>query len=235
MILKLENVSKYYPVPGSTQTREVLKDICLEIKKGDSLSVTGPSGSGKSTLLNIMGTLDKPSSGFLSFRNEDISKLDNNQLATIRNSSIGFVFQLHHLLPQLSLLENILIPTLPNKNKTNNKELVKKAMTLLESVGLTDKINQKPGQLSGGECQRTAVVRALINDPELILADEPTGSLDKESAAQLGELLSKLNKDHNVAMVVVTHSEELANMMNSVYDLSGGRLSLSEIAGKNKQ
>ena len=227
MIITLKNISKHYKIPGSANNREVLNNINLEIKKGDSLAITGPSGSGKSTLLNIMGTLDLPGSGKVIFKGKDVSKLDNNQLASIRNSNIGFVFQLHHLLPQLNLFENIMLPLIPQKNKNKRNEASARAMDLLESVGLADNIYQKPGQLSGGECQRAAVVRALINEPELILADEPTGSLDQESAQQLGELLSQINIEHKVAIVIVTHSTTLANKMKTTYNLSAGRLLLT--------
>ncbi len=226
MILKLDNISKQYLIPQSSDIREVLDGISLELRKGDSIAVTGPSGSGKSTLLNIMGTLDHPSSGTISFKGEDIGKLDNNHLASIRNTNIGFVFQLHHLLPQLNLFENIMLPLIPQKDKNLREKANEKAMNLLDSVGLVDKIFQKPGQLSGGECQRAAVVRALINEPELILADEPTGSLDQDSAHILGELLFQINIKHKVAIVVVTHSMELANKMKTVYHLSKGKLML---------
>jgi ABC-type lipoprotein export system ATPase subunit len=175
-------------------------------------------------LLNIIGTIDTPSSGKILFKGQDVNTFNEKQLSDIRNRSIGFVFQFHHLLPQLSLLENILVPTIPLRSKINGKELTERAMELLSSVGLTERIHQRPGQLSGGECQRAALVRALINQPELILADEPTGSLDQDSAFQLGELLLDINRKHNVAMVVVTHSLTLAEKMSTIYRLSKGKL-----------
>ncbi len=226
MIVELKNVGKVYETPELITDREVLGNINLIINSGDSIAVSGPSGSGKSTLLNIIGTLDKPSSGNVVFNRTDISGLDQNQLANIRNQKIGFIFQFHHLLPQLTLMENILLPVIPQKKKLKNSEITERAMGLIDTVGLADRIYQHPGQLSGGECQRAAVVRALINQPDLILADEPTGSLDQESARQLGDLLSEMNNKHNVALVVVTHSQELAEKMRTIYNLENGKLNL---------
>lgn len=224
MIIELNKVGKTFINPGINIQRDVLKDINLKINSGDSIAIVGPSGSGKSTLLNIIGTLDSPTSGNVNFKGVDITTYDEKGLAEIRNKSIGFVFQFHHLLPQLSLIENVLVPTIPLNGKSNSKEITSRAMELLESVGLKERIHQRPGQLSGGECQRAALVRALINQPELILADEPTGSLDQDSAAQMGELLLDINKKFSVALVVVTHSLSLAERMKSIYRLSHGRL-----------
>lgn len=224
MIVELDNISKYYEIPGSQNTREILKGVSLQVSTGDSLAVIGPSGSGKSTLLNILGTLDKPNSGSVRFGGKKIETLDEKQLAAIRNQHIGFVFQLHLLLPQLNLIENVLLPTLPLLNKEKDKKVEERAMELLESVNLEDKILQRPGQLSVGECQRAALVRALINEPELILADEPTGSLDQKTSEQIGDLLAKINADFKIAMVVVTHSEKLAGKMKHVLKLGSGKL-----------
>ncbi len=224
MIIELNKVGKSYINPGTNIQRDVLSDINLTVNNGDSLAIVGPSGSGKSTLLNIVGTLDIPSSGTVKFKGEDVIGFDEKRLAQIRNQSIGFVFQFHHLLPQLSLIENVLVPVIPQNRKVKGKAINARAMELLDSVGLVDRIHQRPGQLSGGECQRAALVRALINQPEMILADEPTGSLDQDSAAQLGELLLDINKKHNVAIVVVTHSLTLAEKMKTIYRLSHGRL-----------
>jgi len=224
MLVTLKNISKHYQNPGSGLWQEVLTDISLEINPGDALAVAGPSGSGKSTLLNIIGTLDQPSSGQVSFDGTNISSLTENQLATFRNQHIGFVFQQHYLLPQLSLLENVLLPVIPVKDKTRRNEATVRATQLLSEVGLADKMHHLPGQLSGGECQRGAVVRAMINEPGLILADEPTGSLDQDSAAQIGELLSEINRKNKVTIIVVTHSEKLASKMNRVYGILNGRL-----------
>lgn len=224
MIVELANISKSYVNPGTNVQREVLSGIDLTIKSKELISIVGPSGSGKSTLLNIIGTIDSPSSGKILFKGQDLNAFKEKQLSEIRSRSIGFVFQFHHLLPQLSLLENILVPTIPLRSNINGKDLTERAMELLSSVGLTARIHQRPGQLSGGECQRAALVRALINQPELILADEPTGSLDQDSAFQLGELLLDINRKHNVAMVVVTHSLTLAEKMIKMYRLSKGKL-----------
>lgn len=226
MKIELENISKHYGSPDGTSSPEVLKDISLAIGAGDSLAFVGPSGSGKSTLLNVIGGLDKPSSGRVLFNGQDLWDMDDRQLAGYRNNHIGFVFQLHHLLPQLTLMENVLIPLIPQKDRARQKAGPDRAMILLAEVGLGDKIHQRPGQMSVGECQRAAVVRALINEPSFILADEPTGSLDQRSAENLGELLARLNKDFNVAVVVVTHSESLAEKMNAVYHLADGQLNL---------
>ena len=206
MLVELQNVSKYYENPQTGNTQEVLKDISLTMEKGESIAIVGPSGCGKSTLLNIIGTLDKPSSGIASLNGNKINSLNDNELSELRNKDVGFVFQMHHLLEQLNLLENVLLPTIPLKDKKLKESAHQRAMDLLKSVGLEYKISQRPGQLSGGECQRTAVVRALINQPKLLLADEPTGSLDSDSAKQLGDILIKLNKEYQLALVVVTHS-----------------------------
>lgn len=224
MKIELDHINKFYQSGDGGNRQDVLKDISLTIQPGDVMAIVGPSGSGKSTLLNIIGTLDQPSSGSVFFNGEDISKMNDKRLAALRNQHIGFVFQLHHLLPQLTLLENVLLPVIPLKDKAMLKSARSKAMGLLDSVGLSDKIKQRPGQMSVGECQRGAVVRALINNPGLILADEPTGSLDQASAEQMGELLSRLQKEHNLAMIVVTHAESLAVRLNNVYHLVDGKL-----------
>ncbi len=224
MIAELENIHKIYTNNKSGIKREVLGGISLSIGKGEALSIVGPSGSGKSTLLNIIGTLDMPTTGIVKFNGNEINNYTENQLAAIRNQKIGFIFQSHHLLPQLNLLENVLLPTIVLEDKSKKKLAQERALQLLEKVGLADKVQQLPGQLSGGECQRTAVVRALINEPELLLADEPTGSLDKKSADRIGELLSDINKEEGVALIVVTHSISLANKIGNSYNLSEGRI-----------
>lgn len=224
MIVELENVSKSYTNQGIVTSRDVLTEINLSVKKGDAISIIGPSGSGKSTLLNILGTLDQPTSGSVKIKGNNVNQYSEKQLAEIRNKHIGFIFQLHHLLPQLNLIENVLVPTIPFADKSYRKQAHKRAMELLNAVGLADKIYQHPGQLSGGECQRATVVRALINEPDLILADEPTGSLDQDSADHMGELLSEINRNQNVAMIIVTHSMELAKKMDSIYKLDHNKL-----------
>jgi len=222
MIIELNNITKTYI--NADIKREVLKGIDLSVEKGATFSIVGPSGSGKSTLLNIIGTLDNPSSGTMKFDGRDLSQYTANQLAEIRNKKIGFIFQSHHLLPQLNVIENVLVPTIPSKDKAKKKLAAERAINLLEYVGLKDKTHQLPGQLSGGEAQRTAVVRALINEPEIILADEPTGSLDLDSSMMIGELLSKINKEKNVALIVVTHSKILANSIGNIYSIKNGLL-----------
>lgn len=224
MTAELINISKHYKIPKINHIRKVLDNISFSINKGEAVAITGPSGSGKSTLLNILGTLDIPTSGIVKLNGKEINTYSEKKLAEIRNKNIGFIFQMHYLLPQLSLIENVLLPVIPIKDKTITKTAKTRAEELLASVGLSDKIHQRPGQLSGGECQRTAVVRALINNPKIILADEPTGSLDKKSSDKLGELLLKINKKHDVAMIVVTHSQKLAEKMNIIYKLDNGKL-----------
>ncbi|MGZ2371266.1 ABC transporter ATP-binding protein [Ancylomarina sp. YFZ004] len=223
-MLKLDKITKYYEVPETTIRRTVLDELSLEINKGDRIAILGPSGSGKSTLLNVMSSLDVPNSGTVRIDGDEISSLNSDQLAQFRNKKIGFVFQSHHLLPQLSLLENVLLPYLPEKDKTVKKEAEQRALELLEFVGLSNQIHQRPGQMSGGECQRAAVVRALIHEPKLILADEPTGSLDKESADQLAKLFVRINEEQAVTMVVVTHSQDLAQHMNRICRIEDGKI-----------
>ena len=223
MKIELSNISKKYQTPGVAAVREVLKNITMTVDPGDSIAIVGPSGSGKSTLLNIMGTLDLPDSGVVNIDGKNTREMTGHELASFRNRKLGFVFQLHYLLPQLSLLENVLVPVIAQSKPMRQKAVIR-AKELLENVGLADRASQKPGQMSVGECQRGALVRALINNPELILADEPTGSLDAESAEMLGDLLVKINREKNISLVVVTHSEKLATRMKQVYHLTGGQL-----------
>lgn len=226
MILELENIYKHFYLNNSEEKLQILDNLNLSVEKGDTIAITGPSGSGKSTLLNIIGTLDIPSSGSVKLNGSELTKLNNNQLSDIRNENIGFVFQLHHLLPQLNLLDNILLPTLNCTDKSKKKLSNERARFLLNEVGLSERINQYPGELSGGECQRAAVVRALINEPEILLADEPTGSLDYSNSEQISELLLHLNKTQNVTLITVTHSQDIANQMNKNYLLNQGNLIL---------
>jgi len=228
MLLELEHIEKRYATPDGKNSLIILRDISIKIADGESIAILGPSGSGKSTLLNIMGALDRPTAGKIRLAGQDLSKLTNQELAKVRNQQIGFIFQLHHLLPQCTALENVLIPTIPHEKYKNAPESINRAKELLKRVGLTDRMDYRPGQLSGGECQRTAVVRALINNPKLILADEPTGSLDQLTALSLGKLLHELNQEQKVAIITVTHSTALANLMNRRFQLSNG--SLSEIS-----
>ncbi len=233
-MLELINVSKTYPSPGNQASDCVLKDITLKIAPGESLVIVGPSGSGKSTLLNIIGALDRPTSGKVLFDGSDLAKLSEEQLARIRNRHIGFVFQLHHLLPQCTVLENVLVPTLVDKfsprvfwrRQKRGRGMTDegRAVELLERVGLKNYLLHRPGELSVGERQRTAVVRALINRPKLLLADEPTGSLDETTAESIADLLVELNRTEKVALIVVTHSIRLAERIGPVMELTGGVL-----------
>jgi len=223
-LLSLSNISKSYP--SGSSLRKVLDNLSLEINKGETIAIVGPSGSGKTTLLNIIGTLDNADSGEAVFEGTDLMKMNSTLLPAFRNRKIGMVFQLHHLLPQCTLWENVLIPTLPLK--LNIGEAEHRAETLLKRTGIWEQRFQKPSELSGGECQRAAVVRALINQPSLILADEPTGALDHENALILINLLLELNKEQGTALVIVTHSMELASKMGKVYRIEAGRLILEE-------
>jgi ABC-type lipoprotein export system ATPase subunit len=223
-LLELQDIYKQYESAGRTAWNPVLQGIDLKVTEGSSLAVVGPSGSGKSTLLNLMGCLDHPSSGKVLLAGRDLSTCSDRDLSRIRNQDIGFIFQLHHLLPQCTALENVLIPTIPYSNGKNEKEMSDQAENLLVKVGLKNQMHQFPGQLSGGECQRIAVVRALINSPKLLLADEPTGSLDSDTAAELGKLLTDLNREIKITLIVVTHSLELAKLMGRTYRLDHGKL-----------
>jgi ABC-type lipoprotein export system ATPase subunit len=224
MLAELQNISKHYLQPGSDIPNIILSQISCTIGEKDSIAIVGPSGSGKSTLLNILGTLDQPSSGKVILDGHEVLSMNQNQLAGFRNQFIGFVFQLHHLLPQLTLLENVLLPSMPLKDKATRKIAVERAHQLIERVGLKNQISQRPLHMSVGECQRAAVVRALVNQPRLLLADEPTGSLDSENASQLAQLLAELNREQNLAVVIVTHSMDLASRMQKKYQLTSGKL-----------
>jgi len=222
-LLEVRNVCKSYRSEGGGSI-DVLRNVNLALSKGESLAIFGPSGCGKSTLLNLIGTLDRPTSGEVLLEGTDLQTLDERALARLRNRRIGFVFQLHHLLPQCTVLENVLLPTLADPNSEGSAKVNQRAEWLLERVGLADRRHHRPGQLSGGERQRTAVARALINEPHLLLADEPTGSLDRASAESLGDLLVELNRDAGVTLVVVTHSPELAGRMSRICQIRDGQL-----------
>lgn len=222
-VLRLKEVGKSYAV-ASGERLSILRGVELELAGGESIAVIGPSGSGKSTLLNIIGTLDRPTSGEVWLNGREVTGLNDLELADIRNREIGFVFQAHHLLPQCTVLENVLVPTLASKDKENRDEAPRRARDLLERVGLGARLDHRPGQLSGGERQRVAVVRALINRPKLLLADEPTGALDHASAQNLAELLNTLNREENVTQIVVTHSLDLAAKMGRIFELVSGTL-----------
>jgi ABC-type lipoprotein export system ATPase subunit len=223
--LKLNQISREYAAPGGG-TLAVLRSIDLEIPCGASAAIVGPSGSGKSTLLQIIGTLDRPSHGQVWLDGQDVAALPELELASIRNRKLGFVFQSHHLLPQCTVWENVLLPTLAgNLPDAGPETIVQRAERLLKRAGISERKHHRPGQLSGGERQRVAVVRALINQPGLLLADEPTGALDQASAGEIGQLLLELNREEGVTLIVVTHALDLARTMNQVYTLRGGTLS----------
>jgi lipoprotein-releasing system ATP-binding protein len=216
--LTLTRVSKQFDT--TARAVEVLRDLSFEITTGQSLAIVGPSGSGKSTLLHLIGTLDKPSSGKIELGGEDPFTLTEPQLAKFRNQSIGFVFQDHHLLPQYSVLENVLIPTLAFRNGDQDPE--KRGRELLQRVGLAHRLDHLPAELSGGERQRVAVARALINAPQLLLCDEPTGNLDRATANTVASLLFELHREQRNILIIVTHSLELAARCQRRFELVEG-------------
>src|SRR5258708_7161816 len=222
MALEVQHLCKDYPTRSGPLP--ILRDLNLQLGRGEALAVMGPSGSGKSTLLHILGTLDQPTRGQVTLAGTNPFTLAEPQLAAFRNRRIGFVFQAHHLLPQCTVLENVLVPTIPIKDPALRGSAEGRARTLLERVGLGARLGHRPGQLSGGERQRVAVVRALINQPKLLLADEPTGALDRASAQELGQLLLELNREQGVTLMVVTHALELATKMERVLELRDGTL-----------
>lgn len=222
MLLELSNVTKRFAAVDGAEAPEILRGVDLSVEAGESLAIVGPSGSGKSTLLHIIGTLDEPTEGSVYLGDRDLTKLNADELARVRNEEMGFIFQMHHLLPQCTVLENVLVPTLVHAGGGSDAEA--RAKRLLERVGLAHRIGHRPGQLSGGEQQRVAVVRALINEPKLLLADEPTGSLDQKTADSLATLLGELNKEEGVTLIVVTHAMSLAERMGKVMRLEEGRL-----------
>lgn len=217
-MLNAQNIHKNY---GQL---EVLKGVDLELDKGEIVSIVGPSGSGKSTLLHILGTLDRPGQGKIVINGNEINSLNDKQLAAFRNRNIGFVFQFHHLLPEFTAVENVCIPGWI-MGERKKKEVAERAQSLLESLGLGGRLENKPGALSGGEQQRVAVARALINDPLIIFADEPTGNLDSGNARELHQLFFDLRSQFNQTFLIVTHNEELAKMSDRILHMKDGRMS----------
>jgi lipoprotein-releasing system ATP-binding protein len=218
--LLAENLSKQFPTRGEPLV--VLRNVSLAMQSGENLAILGPSGSGKSTLLGVLGTLQPPSGGRVTLDGQDPFQLPEPQLAAFRNRQIGFVFQEHYLLPQCSVLENVLLPAIaagPVRPAT-----VKRAEMLLDRVGLGERSDHRPAELSGGERQRAALARALIQAPKLLLADEPTGNLDRTSAARIGRLLLELQSQEQMILIVVTHSQRLAAMMGRQLELNEGEL-----------
>ena len=218
MSLTLQKLCKTYPTRGGELS--VLRDVNLALGAGEALAIIGPSGSGKSTLLYLLGTLERATSGTYKLGDQEPFRLSDAALARFRNRSIGFVFQDHHLLPQCSVLENVLIPTLAGASEN----LEGRARQLLERVGLTDRLDHRPAELSGGERQRVAVARALIHKPLLLLADEPTGNLDRKTAQTVGQLLIEMHQQEKTTLIVVTHSPELAKMLPKQMEMLDGAL-----------
>jgi lipoprotein-releasing system ATP-binding protein len=219
--LVVENITKEFPTRAESLV--VLREISLAMSAGENLAILGPSGSGKSTLLFILGTLDRPTSGSMKLRGADPFTLDEPKLADFRGQQIGFVFQDHYLLPQCSVLENVLLPTVAQNGP--DAGLVDRAKMLIDRVGLSSRIEHRPAELSGGERQRVAVARALIRKPLLLLADEPTGNLDRATSTSVGKLLLELQKEEQTIMIVVTHSLELAGLFDRRLELNEGMLS----------
>ncbi len=222
-ILELKNINKVYKTKA--EEIHILKDINFVARKGDFISIQGKSGSGKTTLLNIIGLLDEASNGVMEIDEKQINYKNEKIKNKIRHEKIGFVFQFHYLLNEFTALENVMIPALINK-KINKKELKEKARQLLELVELGHRINHKPLELSGGEKQRVAIARALINDPEILLADEPTGNLDSDTSDIINGLFKKINEEKEQAIIIVTHSIELANMAKKRYVIKNGEFKL---------
>ena len=219
-MLLVNKVSKSFHQRGI-----VLSDLDLSVNEGDSVSISGPSGSGKTTLLNIIGLLDRPDSGEITFRGEKVLEYDQEESALYRNRNIGFVFQDHLLLPYLTIRENILLPLLASKTTdTEYNQKVDESVKMMDETGITGIANKYPYQISGGEAQRATLVRALVNKPSILLADEPTGSLDRKNAENLGDLLIRMNNTHGITLILATHSQELADKMRTQYTLSEGKL-----------
>ncbi len=218
-IVSLDSVTKTFPDAEGGARRTVIDSLSLDVAEGESLAIVGPSGCGKSTLLNLMGTLDTPDSGTVTLCGRDVAKLTDRELAALRAAELGFIFQLHHLLPQATVLENVVLPALALPDRGAPAAARERAKDLLAKVGLGDHLAKRPAQLSGGERQRAAVVRALINEPSLLLADEPTGALDQTRAAELVDLLLQLNREEGVALVMVTHDPGQAEQMGRTLQL----------------
>ncbi|MED6300639.1 MAG: ABC transporter ATP-binding protein [Verrucomicrobiota bacterium] len=224
MIVQLDNVSKSYPEGSGNQRREILNNLSLSIESGQSVSVVGPSGCGKSTLLNIIGTLDPPDSGKVEVCGCNISDLNDKELSALRADKIGFVFQSHHLLPHISVIENVTLPNLASSSPIEQSECNNTANQLLESVGMADHAHKMPSEISGGEMQRVAVVRSMINSPKLLLADEPTGALDQERGEELITLLLRLCDEQNTALILVTHDGKTSSLMERNLAFEGTRI-----------
>jgi len=219
-----ESVSKSFPGRGRELT--ILRDVNLRMSAGESAVIVGPSGSGKSTLLNILGTLEEPTSGTVTLNGMNPFQLDERELARFRNRNVGFIFQEHHLLPQCTVLENVLLPSLASRESGVR---LARAKELIASVGLSDRVDHRPAELSGGERQRVAIARALINDPSLVLADEPTGNLDRATAEVVGDLLLNVLSRRDAVLIAVTHSERLSGRFPRRYEINDGMLTSLQV------
>ena len=220
-ILACEAVCKNY-YDGQLNV-QVLDNLTLQVDKGQSIGIVGASGSGKSTLLHILGGLDKPTSGRVSLMGQDLSQLSQKQLSRLRNQHLGFVYQFHHLLPEFSALENVMMPLLIGKRP--KEQARERALLMLEKVGLKNRVLHRPGELSGGERQRAAIARALVTDPACLLADEPTGNLDRKNALNILDMMMELKQELGTALVVVTHDDEMAARFDRVLNMTDGALS----------
>lgn len=221
IVLELKNICKNYST--KTETLEIIKNLNLQIEEGDFISILGQSGSGKTTLLNLIGLLDSPTSGNIYIDNENIS-VNSSNIDLVRNKKIGFVFQFHYLLPEFTALENVMIPAL-TQDYSKKKEIEKRALELLKEVGVNHRANHKPTELSGGEKQRVAIARALINNPKILLLDEPTGNLDNETSEKIFNIFKQINSKKRQTIITVTHSRELAEISNKKLFLKKGILS----------
>ena len=224
-IIEISNLSKSFPSPNSEETIDVFSQVDLEVIKGSSVAIVGPSRSGKSTLLNIIGLLDQPTSGNIQVNQLNLAALSEQAVAEYRNQTVGFVFQSHHLLPSCTVLENVMVPALAGFGEIKGDDTMDRAANLLEEVGLGHRLTHLPSQISGGEKQRVAVARALINNPSVLLADEPTGALDSKNSDHLIDLLKQLNEVKEVTLLMVTHSLEDANQMKKAFRFNEGSLS----------
>lgn len=223
VILKIEKLNKCYK--DKKRNIQILNDLDFEINKGEFVSVLGKSGSGKTTFLNMIGMLDRPDSGDVYYAGKNVSVAPSSKIDLLRNEMLGFIFQFHYLLPEFSALENVMLPGLIGKKKSR-EEVKKRATELLVDMQLGDRLDHKPTELSGGEKQRVAIARAMINEPKIILADEPTGNLDEETSEVIHNLLRKICREKNQTIIVVTHSTELANITDKRYHLTKGKLEL---------
>jgi lipoprotein-releasing system ATP-binding protein len=221
-LVTIQNVTKTFEHEG--RSLQVLKGIDLQIDRGEMVTIVGPSGAGKSTLLHLIGTLDLPTEGRILYGGRDVTRLGSSELAEFRNRSIGFVFQFHHLLPEFTALENVMMPGLIQ----GNRRLEDRARQLLDEVGLTDRLTHRPGELSGGEQQRVALARALLMQPQLVLADEPTGNLDSQTSSAVQSLIFDLNQRHGITFLIVTHSRDFAAMMPRRVSMKDGRIDSDE-------